>query len=150
MAKGRGDDCLQAGGGRTGVWVALEPPLQPVAAPAASQARRCWSPGAPPVRCRLSVGLGCFLSSLALSTEVSAPDSRMQCRLTLRLFYVTLGMKYKYVQMKACSYCQRGIKLYFPRYVHTHTPQMHTRSFHQLELPSFYALKASLIQVTLL
>lgn len=26
MAKGRGDDCLQAGGGRTGVWVALEPP----------------------------------------------------------------------------------------------------------------------------
>lgn len=77
-------------------------------------------PGAPPAACGGSsrqpfpvgldlrgspsgadpMGAGCFPSPPALSTEISAPDSLVQCRLTLRLFYIALGMKYKYIQIR--------------------------------------------------
>lgn len=55
-------------------------------------------------------------SALRLSgrAEIFAPDSLVWFTLALRLFYVTLGIKYKYVQIKACSDCQCGIKFYFP------------------------------------
>jgi len=98
MAKGRGDDfadrwwkdrCV----GGTGA--APTPFTPPVLALPGSQGQRCWSQGASPEWCSRSAGLALFLSSLALSADISAPDSLVRCRVALRLFHITLGMKYK-------------------------------------------------------
>lgn len=94
MAKGRSDDCVKADCRRTGMWVTLEH-----LSTTWGQAAKLCSTGAKglPLHSATAPGKGLahFLSSLALSMYIPAPDSPVQYRLALRLFYVTLGMKYK-------------------------------------------------------
>lgn len=83
MAKGGSDVCVKAGGRRTGVGVTLEP--LPTSWGQAAKFCCAGAKGLPLHRAQ---------SSLALSAHISAPDSLVLYRLALRLFYVTLGMKY--------------------------------------------------------
>lgn len=94
MAKGRSDDCMKVGGrstGDTGTPPHNQGWLHQVAKLCSTGAKGLplHSATAP------ATGLTPFLSSLALSTHISSPDSLVQYRLALRLLYITLGMKYK-------------------------------------------------------
>lgn len=80
MAKGRSDGCVKAGGRRTGVGVALEP------------LPTSWGQA---VKLCCAGAKGLPLHRAQSTEHLSAPDSLVLYRLALRLFYVTLGMKYK-------------------------------------------------------
>lgn len=149
MAEGRTEDSLQADGRRTGVWVALDPN-----AAACGGSTGQLSPSALEPKgflCAVLPLLRPDLLSELCGSQHGDLCTWLPCLVQITyITYITWGIKYKYIQIKVCSYCQHGIKLYFLWYVCTHMPQMHTRSFHKLELLSFYALKNRLMKVPLL